>query len=97
VVRGKIHGPTLLKEQPLAAQPASRAALHARLIKLEKLLRTECFANEPVLHGRGHRKHCYWCEAAADAHEAAEALAPHRQPMRRLRKGGRRPAPLRSV
>ena len=76
-------------------QPASRAALHARLIRLEKLLRTECFANEPALHGRvGQRKHCYWCEAAADAHDAAEALAPH--PVK-TRKGVGRPATLRSV
>jgi hypothetical protein len=50
------------------------------LIKLEKLLRTECFATEPSRHGRGsHRGHCYWCDAAADAHDAAIALAPERE------------------
>jgi hypothetical protein len=82
----------------VAAQPASRAALHARLIKLEKLLRTECFANEPALHGRRfHREHCYWCEAAADAHEAAEALAPHSAKPRVTRKGARRSPTLRTV
>jgi hypothetical protein len=66
-------------------------------VKLEKLLRTECFANEAIVHGRGHRTHCYWCEAAADAHDAAEALAPHRQKAGAARKGSRRPAPLRTV
>ena len=59
----------------MAAHSASRAVLHARLIKLEKLLRTECFANEPAM-GATHRGHCYWCDAAADAHDAAVALAP---------------------
>jgi hypothetical protein len=82
----------------MTAQPASRAALHARLIKLEKLLRTECFANEPALHGRRfHRDHCYWCEAAADTHDAAEALAPHAVKPRSTRKGTRRSMVMRSV
>jgi hypothetical protein len=61
------------------------------LIKLEKLLRTECFASEPLLHGRASRRgHCYWCEAAADAHDAAMALAPSRQKHQATRKGARR-------
>jgi hypothetical protein len=75
----------------MAAQPASRAALHSRLIKLERLLRTECFASEPLLHGRTSRRgHCYWCEAAADAHDAAMALAPGRLKHQATRKGARR-------
>jgi hypothetical protein len=63
----------------MAPQSASRAVLHARLIKLERLLRTECVATEALQHGRAiRREHCYWCEAAADARDAAKALAPTR-------------------
>ena len=80
----------------MAAQSASRAVLHARLIKLEKLLRTECFGYEPSPHRRGsHRGHCYWCDAAADAHDAARALAPRRTRNQPARKGPRRAAATR--
>ena len=80
----------------MAAQSASRAVLHARLIKLEKLLRTECFANEPSIHGRArHRGHCYWCDAAADAHDAAQALDPNRAKRQAVRKGPRRSSAIR--
>ena len=80
----------------MAAQSASRAVLHARLIKLERLLRTECFANEPLPHGRTrHRGHCYWCDAAADAHEAARALVPSRSKNQRARRSPRRAAATR--
>jgi hypothetical protein len=80
----------------MAAQSASRAVLRARLVKLEKLLQTECFGNDPLTHRRSrHRGHCYWCDAAADARDAAKALAPERAKHHTSRRGVRRSGAMR--